>query len=309
MARTAFTAPAHIVKQRNVNGNTATQPDSAPSLCYGGDGIQDDRLVWNRANSPNAAQIVGWYGGDAVIAVNAVPSTLSTVSMAAAQVPVAGTPLTLRNTNGLGLTVVTAANQITLLPSLNIPPVGALVVDGFPGYQRFGIRDITAFYDQTTALARNVQIQSVGNDSTATFLVSGADFYGYPQTERITGANVGTAQGKKAFKFVYSITPAGTLSGSNVSAGQGDVYGLPLRADQFGYVYIIYNGTTVTANTGFTVADTTNPATSTTGDVRGTYAVQSASNGTKRLEISVSPNIVALNTTPLSNGMFGVTPA
>lgn len=305
MARSAFTAPAHVVGQRKAPGNASNSPDAAPSVSYGGGGIQDSRLDYNIANSATGAQVIAWYG-EAPIVINAVPSTLTTTAIAAAQAPTAGTKLTLVSATGAGITVM--ASAFMALPSLNSIPAGSLAIDGLPGYQRFGQRDITAFYDHTTFLARNVQIASVGNDSTATFLVSGADVYGYPQTERITGANAGTAVGKKAFKFIYSITPAATLSGSNVSAGQGDVYGFGIRADQFGYAYIIWNGTTITSSTGFTVPDTTSPATTTTGDPRGTYAVQSASNGTKRLEISIFPNIVALNVTPISVGLFGVTP-
>jgi len=127
-------------------------------------------------------------------------------------------------------------------------------------------------------------------------------------TETITGASGGVASGKKAFKWVTSVTHTGSVA-STVTIGTGDVYGFPLRADSFGYTYIIWNGTSITANTGFTAAVTTNPATSTTGDVRGTYAVQSASDGTKRLEIGQTLNIVGLNTTPIANGIFGVTQA
>ena len=45
----------------------------------------------------------------------------------------------------------------------------------------------------------------------------------------------------------------------------------------------------------------------TTGDVRGTYALQSASDGTKRLVLYVSPSVANLsNATNLPTGLFGV---
>ena len=81
-----------------------------------------------------------------------------------------------------------------------------------------------------------------------------------------------------------STTPAG-----NVSGGTGDVIGLPLRSDYCGDLRIVYNNAAITASTGYTAADTTSPATTTTGDVRGTYALQTASNNSRRLQIFLSP--------------------
>lgn len=305
MARNAFYAPAHVVGNKNAPGNLQQGPDMAPSLSYGGGpGILDSRLPYNYVNSSAGAGVLGWF---CTMTVNAVPSTISTTAIAAAQVPTAGTPLTLVSSTGAGITVL--ASPFLALPSLLTIPAGTLAIDGLPGYQRFGQGFITAFYDYSKALARNIQIASAGNDSGATFTVKGWDMYGYPQTETITGANTGTATGKKCFKFVASITPAGTLSGSNASAGQGDTYDLGIAATSFGFCEITYNGSTVTVSTGFTAADTTSPATPTTGGTRGTYTLQSASNGSKRLEIAVQPNIILLNQIPLWVGMTGVLPA
>ena len=305
MARNALYAPAHVVPNKTALGNQSQGPDMAPSLSYGGGpGILDSRLPYNYVNSAAGAGALGWF---CTMTVNAVPSTLSTTAIAAAQVPVAGTAMTLVSTTGAGITVLAAS--FLALPSLVTIPSGTLAINGAPGYQRFGAGFFTAFYDYTKMLARNIQIASVGNDSSATFTVKGWDVYGYPQTETITGASGATASGKKCFKFVASITPAGTLSGSNASAGQGDVYDLGITANSFGFLNIVWNGTTVTSSTGFTTADVTSPATATTGGTRGTYAVQSASNGTKKLEIEVQPNIILLNQIPLWVGMSGVLPA
>lgn len=306
MATNALNAPGHIIGHRPALGNALQGPNDAPSLVFGGVGILDHRLIYNLANSANAGIVVGWYGNG--YCVNAVPSALTTTAIAAAQVPVSGTPMTLVSATGAGITKMAAS--FLCMPSLNTIPVGMLAIDGLPGYQRFGLGVFSAFYDPSKFIGRTVAIASVGNDSAGTFLVAGWDFYGYPQSELITGANAGTATGKKAFKFISSITPGGTMSGSNASAGQSDVYGLPLRADQFGQTSIVYNAAAITANTGFVAADTTTPATTTTGDVRGTYAVQSASNATKRLEIKVEPSIVALAAAAgVAVGLFGVTPA
>lgn len=309
----AHNEPVVVYGGRYSPGNTGLSPRAGISLFVGGFGLLDPRYGYN----VTGVGAVGWAAVGDMIILDAAPSTLSTVAIAAAQVPVANTKLTLVAASGAGITVVTAATQAAVIPSLSVPPVGALVIDGLPGTKTLGLPLIqsslglsyTNSYDPTKAIARNVQIASVGNDSTATFLVSGADLYGYPMTETITGANAGTAAGKKAFKFVYTITPAGTLSGANVSVGQGDIYGFPFRLDDFFYSTIFWNGALITATTGFLPAVTTSPATSTTGDTRGTYAVQSASNGTKRLQILAIPSVANLNASPLYVGFTGVTPA
>jgi hypothetical protein len=145
-----------------------------------------------------------------------------------------------------------------------------------------------------------------GNDTGATFLVSGYDLYGYPMSELITGANAGVASGTKAFKYIASIVPAGTINSTTVSVGTGDVIGLPLRADYFGEIAINYpDGTVVTATTGFVAAVTT-AATTTTGDTRGTYALQTASNNSRRLIIKAWPSVANISS---STGLFGVTQA
>jgi len=287
MARTGLYAPAHRVAPRMPVGSGQGAPNQAPSADFAGTLLQDTRILWNTSNSGTGAQVIGWYMNGCPL-IDAVPATLGTTSVAAAQVPTAGTPLTLVSTTGAGITVSAAA--FLALPSLVTIPAGTLFSDGLPGYIRFGASDFTVAYDPTTMLARNVQIGSVGNDSTATFSVLGYDWYGYVMHETVTGSNAGTAAGKKAFKGITSVTPAGTLSGSNVSVGMGDTYGLPLQAARSSMMYGFWNNLIATGAGTFTAAVTTNPATATTGDVRGTYLVGSASNGTKRLTIWVAPD-------------------
>jgi hypothetical protein len=321
MTKTALVGPLVAYGSRNTPGSGANQsgagnnPDKAPSLFDLGLGILDGRAGYNQTR----AGAIGWYGfGDCVV-LDYVPSALSTTSMAAAQVPTAGTALTLVTATGAGITVL--ASALTVWSSGNVVPAGALAIDGPPtliaaidSLPNLATGNATLmFYSPATTAARNVQIASAGNDSAATFTVAGYDVYGFPMHEAITGANVGTAQGKKAFKFVVSITPSGTLSGSNVSAGQGDKYGFNLKATNVGYTSIWWNGVQAANTTtpfgtasAYTFADTTNPATSTTGDVRGTIYVGTAtpSNGTDRLTIIIAPSMISLSGT---YGLYGVT--
>lgn len=130
-------------------------------------------------------------------------------------------------------------------------------------------------------LGRAVTVTGASGATSSVFTIRGYDIYGYPMTENISGSASTTATGKKAFKFIKSVTPATTSAGGNYSVGTSDVIGLPLRADFFGELVVnagasLTATTLVTAATGFVASDQTF-ATATTGDVRGTYALQTAS--------------------------------
>jgi hypothetical protein len=278
----------------------------APSPFWGGVGLFEPRAGYSQTRHG----CLMWYGQGAIPVIDAIPSTLGTTSVAASQVPTAGTALTLVASSGAGIVVL--ASPLVVWPAGNTIPANTLAVEQVPGIVAFGSPSVSSgftlvsAYDPATMIARNVQIASVGNDSAATFLISGFDVYGFPMTDLVAGADAGTAKSTKTFKFISSIIPSGTLSGSDVSVGMGDTYGLPILANAFGYVNVDWAGAPVTSATGFTAADTTNPATSTTGDPRGTYTVQSASNGTNRLQIFVRVAVANANS---PTGLFGVTPA
>jgi len=109
----------------------------------------------------------------------------------------------------------------------------------------------------------------------------------------------------KAFKFIYSVTPQFT-DAHNYSVGTADIFGFPMQVQSFDECLLYWNSALITASTGFVAADTTSPATAATGDVRGTYAVQSSSDGTKKLAMVVQ---IAASRQASATGLFGVTPA
>ena len=158
-------------------------------------------------------------------------------------------------------------------------------------------------------MGRAVTITGASGATSSVFTVRGYDIYGYPMTENISGSASTTATGKKAFKFIKSVTPATTSSGGNYSVGTSDVIGLPLRADSFGELVVnagasLTATTLVTAATGFVASDQTF-ATATTGDVRGTYALQTASStGANRYVIRQTPQ--AYNVGSIA-GLLGTT--
>lgn len=325
--RTAL-APLILYPASRANGSGTNaldySDDAGPSLAQHGWGILDPRYDAIRDWMPTLDNTAyagsttigpgpyGWAGMGDICVLNAIPSALLAGTAASPtgaiyvndQAPSAGVALTLISTSANGVLV----GQSAIRADTGATVTGLLVVDGVPGTQSYGNDLVTRVYDPATNLARAVSIISNGNDSSGTYTVDGLDIYGYPMTETITGANAGTATGNKAFKYILSITPSGTINSTAVSCGAADVYGFPMRSgtksisttDHFEFATIYWNQAFITATTGYVAADATTPATATTGDVRGTYATQSASNGSsftngmatsgKRLVVFESPD-------------------
>lgn len=128
---------------------------------------------------------------------------------------------------------------------------------------------------------RNVIIDAAGS-ATAVLTVFGTDVYGLPMSEALTLNGTAAVAGKKAFKTITRI--AASAAATDFFVGTGDVFGLLIRANSRNYCLTAWNGAFVTTGT-FVVADATSPATTVTGDVRGTFAVPDAADAVKRLTI------------------------
>jgi hypothetical protein len=213
--------------------------------------------------------------------------------------------------SGAPVAAGTSGSPITITALLGNSTLNAIAAERTP----FGSAGTVQLWNPMALTARAVSITPTSGTPTANinFTVSGYDIYGYPMTEVIaltTGSTQSTAvSGKKAFKFVASVTPSVTDT-VTYSVGTTDTFGLPIRSDYFGDVLIVYPGSgstnVVTSVTGYTAAVTTT-ATSTTGDVRGTYTVQTASStNTNRLIIRQSPALYNIGS---ATGLFGVTQA
>jgi hypothetical protein len=283
-------------------------PDRGFSFFDLGVSVLDPRFGW-KIGGAGGGSVQGYIypPGVNVALIDQVPSAIATANIAALANVANGTPMVLVSVTGAGITVMTAAYTVPM--NGNVVPA-CLAIDGLPGIVTMGQSGSKAYVDPTKAIARAVSITGVAGGSGGHFLVAGFDLYGQPQTENINAsAGAVTTNGKKAFKFVQSVTPL-FADAHNYSVGTTDIYGLPWRADVYGYVNAAWNNAAVTSPT-FVAADTTSPATATTGDVRGTIVAPSASDGTKRLQVmmGISPaNANALTPTSFV-GMFGVTPA
>lgn len=271
--------------------------DAGPSAFFDGASLLDPRPFYTYV--PGRETGVMSFTSVECDVINQVPSQLATTNIAAAAAGVVGN-MALVGATGAGITVGASITN----PNTGQLVTGLLAIDGATAIVSFGSNGFMNAWDSRSLIARNIRLNSAGADTGGTATVHGFDIYGVPMTEAIS-LGTGAVSGKKAFKYVQSIALTGTLSGSNISAGTGDVIGFPIRVDQFAYASIFWNSAIVTATAGFTAPDATT-ASAITGDVRGTWALQTAaSNGTLRLmmEIIVPAYALALGQV----GLFGVT--
>lgn len=140
--------------------------------------------------------------------------------------------------------------------------------------------------------------------------ITGFDIYGQPMSEVIaTGTTQSvTVNGKKAFYQIASATVSGAV-GATIALGTTDILGLPVRVTNAGYIARSgWNGA-LADDAGTFVAAVTTTATTTTGDVRGTYVPSSATDGTKRLVFGILMPAIAVGPQATRTGALGVTQA
>jgi hypothetical protein len=208
-----------------------------------------------------------------------VPQALVTNNVAASQTPAAAGSLTL--TAGTSVKSVTTASGVTVLQ-----------------------------FD----LPRAVQLTTASGTITTsrTITVSGFDVYGQAMSEAIatgtTSSAVANVAGKKAFYQISGITISGALPVA-ITVGTTDVLGIPVRVANVAYVASVKSNNTLAQDAGTFVAADTATATTTTGDVRGTYAPATASNGIVRTVMGVLLPGIAVGPNATRVGALGVTQA
>lgn len=149
-----------------------------------------------------------------------------------------------------------------------------------------------------------------GTIANQTITISGYDYYGQPMSEAIlTGTTPSTTvSGKKAFYIVTSITTTGAVGGT-VAVGTTDLLGIPVRVTNAGYITSVKSNNTLAQDAGSFVAADTATATTSTGDVRGTYAPATASNGIVRTVMTIALPAIAVGPNATRVGALGVTQA
>lgn len=237
------------------------------------------------------------------IIIGGAGNTAATRSHITQVVNIATANLTGININPAAITAISSApiGQANLFGSDLLPagsqfgPATASAnAHSFGGAFQAGLAKI---YNPREMLSRNIAL-NMNSSALQTALISGWDVWGAPMTE-IISATATTFAGKKAFKYLSSIT-LGSTTGQTGSFGLGDTFGLPLRADYWEQAYVMWNGASAANSNGFTGALATTSSTA-TADVRGTVQISTAvvtgvlatavsgvaSNGTGRLSVTI----------------------
>lgn len=149
-----------------------------------------------------------------------------------------------------------------------------------------------------------------GSPTTRNFTVSGYDYYGQAMSEVIasSGSASTAVNGKKAFYQISGITVSGA-PGVAITVGTTDILGLPVRVTNVAYVASVKSNNTLAQDAGTFVAADTATATTTTGDVRGTYVPATASDGIVRTVMGILLPAIAVGPNATRTGALGVTQA
>lgn len=286
----------------------------APAFADLGDAMLDPRSAYNyKPGSGVTVQSMGFFNNTGT--VDFVPITLNASAFVSASLVTTGV---------VGAFTLNAASSAggTFSTTITAPETGKatgtlLAIDSTAAVLAFGPAGTLCVWNPAAGTGRNITIKLSSNLDGGTFSVAGRDMYGYKVTETIATGSTNLV-GKKAFKYISSITNASTPTSTGISIGFGDVYGWPLAVPYTGL-----NTQTIALGSAFgstapisllssvnvALASTAATQTSTTPDVRGTLTSSVASNGTVRLQMIVLPTAAAIaaitstNVTPL----FGAT--
>jgi hypothetical protein len=171
-------------------------------------------------------------------------------------------------------TAPVAASATGILSAQSVAAIGSVQAAG-----------LVAGFDKTKMgdWGRAVSIVASGA-GTGTVVVKGRDYLGAPMREDLALAGATPVNGKKAFKYIDSISwPA--VGAVTMNVGYLDIFGIPFCADAL-LQERVNDAVTGTAGT-FVAAVKTDPATATTGDTRGTYAPAgaNAANGSRTYQL------------------------
>ena len=153
-------------------------------------------------------------------------------------------------------------------------------------------------------------VSGTGTLTNRNVTISGYDYYGQAMSEVIATGTVQstTVNGKKAFFQIVSATISGAL-GATIAIGTTDILGIPVRVFNVAYVASVKSNSTLAQDAGTFVAADTATATTTTGDVRGTYVPATASNGLVRTVMGILLPAIAVGPNATRVGALGVTQA
>lgn len=130
----------------------------------------------------------------------------------------------------------------------------------------------------TLDVPRALEIDSSGaGDTSQSVTITGTDEYGEALVETISFNGTTAVSGKKAFKTVTQVAASASMAG-NATVGTTDILGLPFKLAKASDI-IAFNADGSVEDATIAVAVTTDPATATTGDTRGTVVPTTATDG------------------------------
>lgn len=251
-------------------------------------------------------QAMGLYNNEAF--VDYIPTTASSNGIISNSQPVSGTNLT-----------ITATGAGVITTSIIAPETGTSVsvfaLDSTAAYVSFGQSGTVCMWNPAGGTGRTITINLSSNLDGGSYFVAGRDMYGFKMTEQIATNSSNTITGKKAFKYISAISPSSTVTSTGVIVGYTDTYGFPAKLNYVGQTAVVsissnaftYNQAVLLSSATVALASTAATQTSTTPDVRGTYASTTASNSTVRLQMyqQFSPAAAAAITPADQSAFFG----
>lgn len=287
-----------------------------PSLFDIGQGLLDPRVAYAyQPGSGPSALTFGFYRG--VGNVDYVPAAITNTASAFVALATVSTGVI----GAFTLAAASSANgtySTTIIAPETGQETGTLIaIDSTAAYVTFGSDGSIAAWNPGAGTGRCITINKSSNLDSGTYVVIGRDMYGFKMTEQITSSSSTNLAGVKAFKYISAIINTTTPTSTSVSIGFGDVFGFPLAVPYCGQntdVRILasaYSSAVAVAlsSANTVLASTIATQTSTTPDVRGTYASSTASNGTVRLQMTITPTASGASTITSTNvtALFGGT--
>lgn len=206
-----------------------------------------------------------------------------------------------------GFDVVPAAAATNNIAAAQVTAgAGNLVLTAGAGVTQTTYKGATAYRFDTP---RAPSVTSTANISGVNVTITGYDLYGQSMTETRAGPNITTINFQKAFYYITNVAVNGAVA--NISVGSSNILGVPYRITDRGYVVHAGWDNLLADNAGtLVVADTTSPATATTGDTRGTYLpAGNTPDGVRRLVLAFILPSIASGPNATTTGAIGVTQA
>jgi len=254
--------------------------------------------------------------GVAALAVD-VPRAISVTTATAAATTLASV-LIANTTGGITFTSQTglvSGQRVTISGTYG----GTGSITGYVNPTTYILTAVTATSATLTTTAGVAVVTTAGTPTGLTYTlgvapvtmtVSGFDYYGQAMSEAITtSAAVSTAvSGLKAFYVITGVTVS-AATGTAITVGTTDKLGIPVRVANVAYVASVKTNSVLAQDTGTFVAADTATATTTTGDVRGTYLPATATNGIIRTVMGILLPAIAVGPNATRVGALGVTQA